>query len=81
MSVESVGDMGRATLNSYWTKFTCGLRWRTGRTTRDIAHFSFIRGNPGSKDLKRVVSIGCAVELVTRLYNLFLPADGITKIF
>lgn len=76
-----VGDMGRATLNSYWTKFTCGLRWRTGRTTRDIAHFSFIRGNPGSKDLKRVVSIGCAVELVTRLYNLFLPVDGITKIF
>ena len=66
-----VGDMGRASLNSYWTRFTCGLRWRTGRTTRDIAHFSFNRGNPGEPDMKRVVAIGCAVELVTCLIYIF----------
>ena len=68
-----VGDMGRASLNSYWTKFSCGLRWRTGRSVRDIAYFSFIRGNPGSKELKRVISIGCAVELVTRAHIFVLP--------
>ena len=60
------GDMGKATLNSYWTRFTCGLRWRTGRDVKDIAFFSFLSKRiPGSKDLKRLVAISCAVELVT----------------
>ena len=61
------GDLGQASLNSYWTKYTCGLRWRTGRTVKDVAHFSFAGSqHPGSQALKRAVAIGTAVEMVTR---------------
>ena len=60
------GDMGKASLNIYWTRYSCGLRWRTGRAVKDIAHFSFSSKTiPGSCEMKGLVAISCAVELVT----------------
>ena len=65
------GDMGRASLNSYWTRYSCVLRWRTGRNVKDVAFFSFLgKSIPGSREMKRLVAISCAVELVTCRYYL-----------
>ena len=59
-----VPDLGKGSLNIYWKTVSCGLRWSFGRTTRDIAFFKFSKPCPGTNNLKMVVAIACAVELV-----------------
>jgi len=59
-----VPDLGQGQLNIYWTKHSCGLRWRIGRTTQDVHCFSFKRGFVGTPSLKQAVAIGTSIELV-----------------
>ena len=60
-----VPDLGQGQLNIYWTKHTCGLRWRIGRTSQDVHCFGFKKGFPGTPSLKQAVAIGTSIELVT----------------
>lgn len=59
------GNLGRGSLNAYWSKNTCGLKWQLGRDSRDITTFAFHRGCPGEPRVKLLVAVAAAIHLVT----------------
>ena len=58
------GSLGRGSLNAYWSKNTCGLRWQNGRDYQDITTFAFHRGCPGEPRVKMLIAVAAAIHLV-----------------
>lgn len=60
----TTGNLGRGSLNAYWSKNTCGLKWQFGRDSRDITTFAFHRGCPGEPRVKLLIAVAAAIHLV-----------------
>ena len=63
----TTGNLGRGSLNVYWSKNTCGLKWQFGRDSRDITTFAFHRACPGEPRVKLLIAVAAAIHLVAWL--------------
>lgn len=60
----TTGNLGRGSLNVYWSKNTCGLKWQFGRDSRDITTFAFHRACLGEPRVKLLIAVAAAIHLV-----------------